>query len=228
MQPIPVQLKADILADPYYKTCARKVVFDDHECQGRITFEHVIIFAGRQLNRKFAIIPLCEFAHSVGQFQNVGILDKEINLYIAINRATDEELKKISGAVDYQRLKKYLNKKYKEAIERAKIRTTQQNKAMHVYFTMVAEALNDAGLTVEEVIKHYRIELHWTDIMVKELIWKTAQRSMLKKESTTELRKQKEIDLIWEVVNRFLAKLKVESIAFPSIEEIMSKQRLLS
>ena len=39
-------------------------------------------------------------------------LNKEINVWIALNRATDEELKKYSKAIDYIRMREVLNKKY--------------------------------------------------------------------------------------------------------------------
>lgn len=201
-------------ADPYYKTCARKDTFEDHECQGRITWEHVIIHAGKQLQAKWAIIPICEWAHSVGAHQDGGDLDKEKNQYIAINRATDEELEAVSGAMDYQRLKKYLNKKYKSATQQ---RTNQQNKALHLYFTMLAEALNDAGLDMRTFLKP-GIDIPWDSHTIKEHLWRPVQKIVLRKDSTTELTKgKKEIDRVYEVLNRRLAQDGVH-VPFPSIE----------
>ena len=104
-----------------------------------------------------------------------------------------------------------------------KQRTNQQNKALHVYFELVAEALNDAGLDIQEVISHAKIDIPWSKESVKELLWKTIQRSIYKKDSTTQLTKLQEIDKIYDVLNRFLAKLGVESVNFPSIETLMLK-----
>lgn len=96
-------------------------------------------------------------------------------------------------------------------------RTTQQNKALHLYFTHVAEALNAAGLTIEEVLQKFTLELEWTPESVKEIIWRTAQKRMFNKTSTTQLSKKVEIDRVWEACNRFLGeRLKIESIPFPS------------
>lgn len=95
--------------DPYYKICARHKC---GECDGRITWEHVIIFASKQLNEKWAIIPLCEYHHAVDNHQDGGDLQKEINLWIALNRANEGELVAISKAIDYVREKKRLNEKY--------------------------------------------------------------------------------------------------------------------
>ena len=89
-------------ADDYYKICCRR----NEDCQGRITWEHAILFKGKQLQKKWCIIPLCLY-HHLGRG-----LKKEVNVWIAINRATDEELQEISGAINYQQLKIGLNKKY--------------------------------------------------------------------------------------------------------------------
>ena len=102
MRAIPQKLRDEMSDDQYYKTCSRA----SFECKGRITWEHSIIFAGRQLNEKWAIIPLCVF-HHLGP----GLV-KEINEMIALNRATDEQLIDVSKAVDYRRLRNYLNDKY--------------------------------------------------------------------------------------------------------------------
>jgi len=84
MRPIPPKMREAMAADPYYKACARA----DHECSGRITWEHVWIYAGRQINEVWAIIPLC-WHHHLGEG-----LDKRENERISIARATDEDLAK--------------------------------------------------------------------------------------------------------------------------------------
>lgn len=58
MRKIPQKLRDELAADPYYKTCARK----SGECSGRITWEHAVIYAGRQVNERWAIVPLCLYA----------------------------------------------------------------------------------------------------------------------------------------------------------------------
>ena len=82
MSKIPKELLEEILADPYYQVCARK----SSECGGRLTFEHAIIYAGKQVQEKWAIIPLC-WHHHLGEG-----LKKNINQAIAYSRATDEDL----------------------------------------------------------------------------------------------------------------------------------------
>ena len=95
-------------------------------------------------------------------------------------------------------------------------RTLQQNSALHLYFELVAEALNDAGYDVKRAVE---IDISWTKESVKELLWKHIQKTMYGKLSTTELNKVQEIDRIYDNLNRFLAKLGIENVPFPSNEE---------
>lgn len=85
---------------------------DEGNCKGRITKEHAIIYAGKQLQEEWAILDICEFHHGVNNYQDRGCLKKEIHTWIALNRASDEELRAISKAIDYLDLKLRLNLKY--------------------------------------------------------------------------------------------------------------------
>ena len=111
MKAISPKIRKQIDSLPFYKVCAKACV-KGHECNGRITMEHTIIFAGSQLDALWAIIPLCEFAHSVNTHQDGGDLNKEINLWIALNRAEMRDLILISKAVNYVKELDRLNKKY--------------------------------------------------------------------------------------------------------------------
>lgn len=84
MNRIPIKLRKEIAEDPYMKTCARK----NGECNGRITWEHAWIYAGRQIQEKWAIIPLCVYHHLEEG------LDKRENQRISLARATKEDLSK--------------------------------------------------------------------------------------------------------------------------------------
>ncbi len=97
---------------PEYHTCMRKMLLDDHECEANpmtgqeIEWEHPFTFAGPQINEKWAIVPLCWLVHSGGK------MNKEINIWIALNRATPEELKKYSKAIPWFNRREHLNKIY--------------------------------------------------------------------------------------------------------------------
>ncbi len=112
MRKIPCKLRDKLSDDSYYQKCARRY---DGGCSGRITWEHSFIYAGRQINERWAIIPLCWY-HHLGEG-----LDKEINVWIALGRATNEELQSISKAEDYIHKRYYLNKKYGQYSKQGKL-----------------------------------------------------------------------------------------------------------
>lgn len=97
----------DLLGMP--RECMRA---DEGNCQGRLTKEHAIIYAGKQLQEEWAILDICEFHHGVNNFQDRGDIKKEKHVWIALNRATDEELEAISKCTDQIALRDRLNSKY--------------------------------------------------------------------------------------------------------------------
>jgi hypothetical protein len=97
--------------DPYYQICCLKG-YHSHVCGGRLTREHALIYAGRQIQEYYAIIPVCAAGQEVDTFQDAGTMNKELNVWIALNRATDDELRGISKVIDYIRERNRLNEKY--------------------------------------------------------------------------------------------------------------------
>lgn len=120
MNNLPPKLRAELAADPFYKTCARYEALHDHEClpnplnRKLIEWEHAIIFGGKQVQARYAIVPICWWAHS-----GPG-LNKKMNVWIALNRATNDELLGLSKAMDYflyrDELNKYFGGAYVEPI----------------------------------------------------------------------------------------------------------------
>lgn len=101
-------------------------------------------------------------------------------------------------------------------------RTISQNRALHLWFQLVAETLNEAGLDMRKVLKP-QIDIPWTKQSVKEYLWRPIQKAMLLKDSTTELT-TKDLDKVVEVLNRHLGqKLEIETPPFPSIQDIMDE-----
>ena len=96
-------------------------------------------------------------------------------------------------------------------------RTLQQNKALHKFFELLANELNEAGLDMRKILKP-EIDIPWTTISVKNFLWRPIQEVMLGKHSTTELDKLQEIDKIYETLNRFLGEKWGLHVEFPSIE----------
>lgn len=107
MRKISPKVKTKLILEP--DLCARR---DEGNCKGRITWEHALIYAGRQIDEVWAIIKLCEYHHAVNTHQDGKGLDKEKNVWIALNRATDEELEQYSKAINYKLMRDRLNEKY--------------------------------------------------------------------------------------------------------------------
>lgn len=84
MSPIPPKLRAQIDADPYFRTCARK----NSECSGRITIDHAWIYGGRQIQELWAFVPVCVYHHLGAGFSRLE------NEWLSLARATDEDLAK--------------------------------------------------------------------------------------------------------------------------------------
>lgn len=104
-----------------------------------------------------------------------------------------------------------------------KKRTGKQNDSLHLYFKWLSEAFNEGGYNVQLVLAR-KMDLDWTPNMVKELLWRPAQKVILEKESTTELTKMQEIDVVYDHLNRHVSKEFFIHIPFPSDKEYqMSK-----
>ncbi len=97
------------------------------------------------------------------------------------------------------------------------VRTLKQNNALHKYFEMLAEELNNAGYDVKKTLSS-KLEHPWNAELVKELIWRPVQEACLGKKSTTELSKQKDIDVIYDVINRHMGQNFGIYVPFPSEE----------
>ena len=104
------------------------------------------------------------------------------------------------------------------------IRTIQQNKALHKWFELLAEALNDGGLDMKTVLKA-EIEIPWTKDMIKEHLWKPIQKLYLKKNSTANLSKKDDIDKIFDIINRQIGEKWGIYVPFPSIERVMEEEK---
>ena len=111
MRPVPLKQRKEMEQVPFFQVCA-KAGLPGHVCQGRVTWDHPLTFAGKQIIEAWATVPLCEYGHSVNKFQDGGDYNKTMSIWIALNRVTDEELRKVSKCVNYQREKERLNDIY--------------------------------------------------------------------------------------------------------------------
>lgn len=110
-KPIPLKMRAEMETQPYYHQCARNEALHDHVCQadpvtGRlIEWEHAMIYGGSKVNEIWAIVPICWWAH-----RGPGMV-KEINKWLALNRATFEDFAKYERS-NWPSERVYLNSKY--------------------------------------------------------------------------------------------------------------------
>ncbi len=101
-------------------------------------------------------------------------------------------------------------------------RTAKQNRALHVLFQLLANELNESGLDMRKTLKP-DVQIPWSKITVKEFLWKPVMRAQLQKVSTTQMT-TKEIDEVFETINRYLGEHHGAHVPFPSIEDIIFEQ----
>jgi len=98
--------------------------------------------------------------------------------------------------------------------ERAK-RTLLQNKSIHKYCSLLADAFNSSGLDMLAVLKVKRVSVSWTMDSVKNVLWRPIQLAMFNKESTTALETD-EVSKVYEQLARHLAENFNIDQSFPS------------
>lgn len=94
-------------------------------------------------------------------------------------------------------------------------RTLTQNRSLHVWFAQSSQALRDGGYTLKQVLASIP-EIEMTPVAMKE-IWRQIQIVMVGKESTRDLT-TKELQEVWEVVNREILLKRGIAIPFPCNE----------
>lgn len=105
-----------------------------------------------------------------------------------------------------------------------KRRTEQQNRALHLYFQQLSEALNQDGFDVRVVISS-SVDMMWTPYLVKELLWRATQKALFGKQSTTQLRKVGEIEKVYDVINKIVGERTGVYVPFPSMETLYEQDR---
>lgn len=101
-----------------------------------------------------------------------------------------------------------------------KQRTEQQNRAIHLYLSMVAHELCNQGQTMQDVVKAIKkVEITPTKENLKEIVWREIQKVMFGKESTTFLTKH-EVTQVYEVMSAWLAREFQIDLPFPVDEQL--------
>lgn len=103
MNNIPQKLREEMAADPFYQRCCITGALAKNT---KVEWHHNLIFAGRQVQEKWCILPLAEQVHDdIARH-------KERCDWIMLNRADDATLRRFSRAVDLVAKRDRLNKKY--------------------------------------------------------------------------------------------------------------------
>lgn len=98
-------------------------------------------------------------------------------------------------------------------------RTVLQNKALHKYFELLAEAMNDAGWEMKRFFSiKPEIEIPWNKDRVKANLWKIVQEMMIGKKSTSKLN-TKEVNDVYVVLDRHISSVTGVHVEFPKDEE---------
>ena len=105
----------------------------------------------------------------------------------------------------------------------SELRTQSQSNALHLWFTQIADVLNENGITAQQIFSR-PVEHFWTPELIKE-IWRKIQKAMFGQRSTTKLKKTEQIDKIVDVLTKLIAeRAKIEVPPFPSIEQLYENE----
>ena len=99
-------------------------------------------------------------------------------------------------------------------------RTDLQNRALHKYFRVLADALNESG---SDQIAFYKslpdkgVPVPWSESAIKDL-WKVIQKAMEGVDSTTELTTAG-VNRVYEVFDQKISELTAVHVEFPHEED---------
>ena len=101
-------------------------------------------------------------------------------------------------------------------------RSSNQNRALHLYFRIISDQLNEMGMEFNYMgISGQTYATRFTPEIIKEYTWRPIQKALFNVKSTTKIN-TKEINEIAEVISRFFEERGID-IEFPSIELLMNK-----
>ena len=106
-----------------------------------------------------------------------------------------------------------------DLLEKMNTRTTKQNSALHLLFTIVSSQLNEMGIEFQYFgLKGQVLSVRHTPHLVKEMVWKPIQKALFDIESTTKINTQ-QINEIVDILAKYFSERGVV-IQFPSKEQI--------
>ena len=97
-------------------------------------------------------------------------------------------------------------------------RTNTQNRSMHKLYSMMADEFNTKGLEMKTILKP-EYKLWWTDVSVKEHLWKPVMKAMYNIDSTTELTTD-QVSKVYEQIMKVIGEKFGVYLEFPSKEQL--------
>ena len=99
--------------------------------------------------------------------------------------------------------------------------SSQQMKALHLYFTHLAQELNDKHFDMRAIIRQ-DVEIEWTPYTIKEYLFRPLMKVKYGKTSVKQLFKNKEIDSLVDIITKLIAertKGQCDYVPFPNWED---------
>lgn len=135
-----------------------------------------------------------------------------------LNLDNKEDILKFEGYV----IKLRQNRCIVELKEKRKTRSSQQNSALHLFFTFISDALNEFGHTFKYFgLSGKELELKYTPNLVKNTLWRPIQIALFGIESTSDIDTKQMNDIIDVIVKFFCDR--GYPISFPSIQDLYYK-----
>lgn len=100
-------------------------------------------------------------------------------------------------------------------------RTSQQNAALHLWFTQLSETLNNDGYDMRKLIRQ-EIDIMWTPYNVKEYLFRPIMKLLTGKKSTSQLTGE-DINKIYDIINKTIGERTGIFIPFPSIDNLIKE-----
>lgn len=106
-----------------------------------------------------------------------------------------------------------------DLIEKKNTRTTRQNSALHLLFTIISSQLNEMGVEFQYFgLKGQVLSVRHSPNLVKEHVWKPIQKALFDIDSTTKI-STVQINEIVDVLAKYFAEKGIV-IQFPSKEQL--------
>jgi len=98
----------------------------------------------------------------------------------------------------------------------SKVRTDNQNRAIHLYCSMLSKALIDKGESVQTVMKVKTVAVMLSPDIVKELLFKPVMTAVFPDVESTAKLTTNQVSVVYEHLNRHTSELFGIGIDFPS------------